>query len=83
MSEPLYWFLSKRYSWGWGVPTRWQGWVVLAVHFALVVAVVFAIRPEREPVRFVLALSGLSIVLVAICWLTGEPPRWRWGSKQR
>jgi hypothetical protein len=18
-------------------------------------------------------------VLIAICWLTGEPPRWRWG----
>lgn len=24
-----YWFSDKRYGWGWGLPSAWQGWVVL------------------------------------------------------
>jgi hypothetical protein len=30
-----YWFPAKRYGWGWGPPRVWQGWVVLAIFFAL------------------------------------------------
>ena len=29
-----YWFPAKRYGWGWGLPVRWQGWVVMAVFAA-------------------------------------------------
>jgi hypothetical protein len=29
------WFPAKRYGWGWGFPTVWQGWAVLAAFFAL------------------------------------------------
>lgn len=24
-----YWFPAKRFGWGWGLPSAWQGWVVL------------------------------------------------------
>jgi hypothetical protein len=30
------WFPAKRYGWGWGLPSAWQGWVVLISYFALV-----------------------------------------------
>ena len=31
MNEPeKYWFPAKRYGWGWGLPSTWQGWIVLA-----------------------------------------------------
>lgn len=53
--ERKYWFRAKRYGWGWGLPTAWQGWVVMALFSCL--------------------------LLVAVCWAKGEPPRWRWGGK--
>jgi hypothetical protein len=28
---------------------------------------------------FVIETFGLVILLLIICYLTGEPPRWRWG----
>ena len=74
-----YWFRAKRYGWGWGLPLTWQGWVVLAVFFALLGAGMHFL-PTNAFIFFgyVALLSG---VLVVICWLKGEPPRWRWGSK--
>ncbi len=29
--RPAFWFPVKRYGWGWGLPVRWQGWVVFAL----------------------------------------------------
>ena len=28
------WFPTKTYGWGWGLPRRWQGWVVVVAFFA-------------------------------------------------
>lgn len=33
--EPTFWFRAKRYGWGWGLPVRWQAWVVLIAYGAL------------------------------------------------
>jgi hypothetical protein len=77
--EPNYWFPAKRYGWGWGVPQTWQGWLVIVCYLALVAAGIVAIDPARSPASFVGYLMLLSMLLVAICWATGEPPRWRWG----
>lgn len=30
MQQASYWFPAKRYGWGWGLPSSWQGWVVLS-----------------------------------------------------
>ena len=74
-----YWFRAKRHGWGWGLPLTWQGWMVLAVFFALLGAGMHFL-PTNAFIFFgyVALLSG---VLVVICWIKGEPPRWRWGSK--
>ena len=31
-----YWFPAKRYGWGWGPPSAWQGWAVLVTYLVLV-----------------------------------------------
>ena len=79
--EHLYWFPAKRYGWGWGIPTCWQGWVVFVVYLVLLGMAVLLFRPHREHVTFVLAVTALSLVFVAVCWLKGAPPRWRWGKE--
>lgn len=81
MPKQPYWFPAKRYGWGWGLPTCWQGWAVMGVYAVLVVTAVFSLHPEREPLKFIAAVAGLTIALVAVCWIKGEPPRWRWGDR--
>ena len=79
LEERKYWFPAKRYGWGWGPPTAWQGWVVLLVFFALVFGGAATILPRRGPPLFLLYTVLLVVVLIAICWIKGERPRWRWG----
>jgi hypothetical protein len=71
------WFPAKCYGWGWGPPTCWQGWVVLAVYVAGVAGCAFWLRDHIW--AYLAGVGVLSILLIAICWLKGEPPRWRWG----
>ena len=80
-AERAYWFPAKRYGWGWGLPSMWQGWVVLALYALLVALGVVLFPPRREPVAFVAYVVALTVLLMAICWLKGEPPRWRWGER--
>jgi len=77
--DPRYWFPAKRYGWGWGAPTAWQGWAVLLGFFGLLAAGFLWLPPHRSMAAFAAYVFMLSAVLVAICWWKGEPPRWRWG----
>ncbi len=70
------WFPAKRCGWGWGVPCAWQGWVVLAVYVALVMAAAAWIPKDRTPL-FAGIVILLTLVLVGICWAKGERPKWR------
>ncbi len=47
-TERKYWFPAKRYGWGWGFPSTWQGWVVFAAFVGLLVADPFIFPPRRE-----------------------------------
>jgi hypothetical protein len=76
-----YWFPAKRYGWGWGLPTKWQGWVVMTLYIALLLAGALALLPGRGPGMFIAYSALLSLVMFAVCWFKGEPPRWRWGSE--
>jgi hypothetical protein len=73
-----YWFPAKRYGWGWGPPATWQGWVVMIGWLITVLAAVYFLIP-RHPLGFAAALVASTAVLVWVCYLKGEPPRWRWG----
>ena len=74
-----YWFPAKRYGWGWGAPTCWQGWAVLLVYIALSVLGSFAFRISLQLLQFLAYQALLAVGFVIVCWKKGEPPRWRWG----
>lgn len=69
-----YWFPAKRYGWGWGLPKVWQGWGVLAVFFAALLAGAMVVLPRYGQAAFVAYAVILVVVLVGVCWLKGEPP---------
>ena len=75
-----YWFPRKTFGWGWGLPSCWQGWVVMLAYIVLLIGGSLGLKyaPKFAPF-FVLYSVGLSVVLVAVCLWKGEPPRWRWG----
>ncbi len=80
--ERKYWFPAKRYGWGWGPPSSWQGWVVLIIYFVLLGLGALRFLPDREPFHFLAFTGILCVLLIAICLLKGEPPKWRWGDKR-
>jgi hypothetical protein len=78
-TEPRYWFPAKRYGWGWGLPTGWQGWLSLVAFIGLVAAGAFLFPPSKALALYLAYVIILSIAFAALCWWKGEPPRWRWG----
>jgi hypothetical protein len=54
---------------------------VLAVYVVLVAAGAVVFLPRQQPGTFVAYTALLGGVLIAVCYVTGEPPRWRWGRK--
>jgi hypothetical protein len=80
-SQPKYWFPAKRYGWGWGLPGTWQGWLAVAAFVALLVAGVILFPPRAALGLFLIYVIVLCAVLTGVCWLKGEPPRWRWGEE--
>jgi hypothetical protein len=80
MSEKRYWFPAKRYGWGWGPPTMWQGWVVLIVLLLAIAAAALLFMPKH-----LVAFLGFNLVMIVllllICYAKGEPPAWRWGDR--
>jgi hypothetical protein len=78
---PKYWFPAKRYGWGWGLPSAWQGWVILVTYLTLVLGGVAWIQAFNGSLGYAIYVMLLTVTLLAICWRTGEPPRWRWGGR--
>ncbi|MEI6463746.1 MAG: hypothetical protein WCQ89_03425 [Verrucomicrobiota bacterium] len=73
------WFPAKRYGWGWGLPIRRGGWIVLVAYLLLLTGVAAFFGRERNPSLFLALVAMLSAGLVLVCWWKGEKPRWRWG----
>jgi uncharacterized membrane protein YhaH (DUF805 family) len=72
-----YWFPAKRYGRGWGMPRKWQGWAVLIVWILVLFAGMAAIGSDQlAHVAFMLIMVA---ILLLICYLKGEPLKWRWG----
>jgi hypothetical protein len=55
--------------------------MVLSTYFALVLGGIPLIQVSKGSVLYVVYVSVLTVALIAVCWLTGEPPRWRWGGR--
>ena len=81
MNSPgQYWFPAKRFGWGWGLPLTWQGWAILLVWTAALVATAARLLP-LHPLAFLGLAMVMAALLTLICYVTGEPPRWRWGNE--
>jgi lipoprotein signal peptidase len=81
--ERKYWFPAKRYGWGWGIPSTWQGWLVLAGFVILLVIGSTLFPPRKQMWAYLAYVVALGALLIGICWLKGEPPRWRSGGDER
>ncbi len=81
-TPPKYWFPAKQYGWGWGAPSTWQGWVVLATFACLLGGAAMVFSPKVDAIAFLVCTLVLTVVLIGICYAKGEPPRWRWGKDQ-
>ena len=55
--------------------------MVLVAYLALVLGGVPFIQAGIGNVAYLVYVSVLTVALIAICWLTGEPPGWRWGKR--
>jgi hypothetical protein len=73
------WFAAKTYGWGWGLPLRWQGWVVMVVFIAMLIAGSPLVK--KGPVFYVIYSMALGGLLTGICYWKGEKPEWRWGPR--
>ena len=80
-NKPKYWFPAKRYGWGWGTPSTWQGWVVVVAYLGLVLGGIPVVQVSKGDAVYIGYSAALTGVLILICWLKGEPPRWRWGGR--
>ena len=64
------WFAAKRYGYGWNLPLRWQGWLVLLGYIAAIVAAGFAFAHEHLSAFIALGIL-LSAALVGVCYWRG------------
>jgi hypothetical protein len=80
--KPTFWFPVKRYGWGWGLPVRWQGWVVFIAYLALLYGGIAYFKPQRDVVGLSVYILALTAGLVVVVALKGERPvGWRWGKR--
>jgi hypothetical protein len=81
-NKPDYWFAVKLYGWGWGVPVRWQGWVVLALYVASIYVGIRYFPPRDDVGGFIWwLLISSAILVVIVAWKGERPLAWRWGKK--
>jgi hypothetical protein len=70
--EKQYWFRAKRYGLGWGLPCSWQGWTFFLAWLAAMLVAATALMP-RHPFAFTIVLTAMTLILVVVCYIKGEP----------
>ena len=70
------WFAPKRYGYGSGLPTAWQGWVLMGVFVAATLGAALFMSSGR-------LYAGLTVLIpttLAFLWLAKRhtPGGWRW-----
>jgi uncharacterized membrane protein YhaH (DUF805 family) len=73
------WFAAKRYGYGWGLPLRWQGWLVMLAYIAVILTAGFTLA-HQHLAAFIAFAVLVSAAFVGICYWKGEPAKWRWGN---
>ena len=81
-----YWFRAKRYGWGWAEPLTWQGWAVYFGYGGFLIYYFLTVdQRSNSNANTLLGIAPQFMIatalLLVICYLKGEKPRWRWGEK--
>jgi hypothetical protein len=79
--ERKYWFPAKRFGWGWGPPSAWQGWAVLLIYLLLVLGGIPLVQAPLGSLIYILYALVLTAILIGVCWLKGEPPAQHTGKR--
>jgi len=74
---PKYWFPAKRYGWGWGLPSTWQGWIVLVGYLFLMMTGITIIGPKFNTINYVIYTAVLTAIFIIICWRVHTFGAWR------
>lgn len=72
------WFRAKRYGYGAGLPFKWQGWVLMLAHMALIIGLAIALG-ERPMAALPLILLASFAPLPVYAAKTEGGWKWRWG----
>jgi hypothetical protein len=71
------WFRAKRFGYGAGLPFRWQGWVLLLSHMALIIGAAWLLQEKPMillPVTLLIALATMPI------YAARTEGGWKWRS---
>ncbi len=71
------WFRAKSHGYGAGLPIKWQGWMLMAVHFALIAGV--GVAAPDHPVVITLLVIAVGLAPLPIYRARTEGG-WRWRS---
>ena len=83
-TEKKIWFPAKEYGWGWSFPNTWQGWIVCILwSFAMISVSVLMCQSQLGFGYLIIFWALMTVLLIAICIIRGEKPRWRWGDKDK
>lgn len=78
-----YWFKRKLFGWGWAPVSR-EGWGIIVLFIVIIVWNAHRLDVDSQSVSdtvrpFLIQTFILTFILLAICYKTGEKPRWTWG----
>ena len=80
MTDRRYWFEPKRFGYGAGLPTAWQGWALLLAYVALLTTVI-ALAGDRPAIVAAVAVPATAVLMFVSARTTRGGWRWRWGEK--
>lgn len=76
------WFRAKRFGYGTGLPFKWQGWVFLALHIAVLAGI--GLMAEKAPAIMIPLIFLAAIAPISVYKARTEGGwRWRWGEESR
>ena len=78
VNDDKMWFRPKNFGWGIGLPLTWQGWLMMALHVALILCILALLR--HSPIAMVAAAVTATLLPFPLyASRTQGGIHWRWG----
>ncbi len=69
------WFRAKRYGYGSGLPFKWQGWVLLLAHMAMIIGLALGLGDRPVVALPLILLAGFAPLPIYAARTEGG---WKW-----